>query len=671
MSENRLNLEKSPYLLQHQKNPVHWYAWGEEAFRAANDQNKPIFLSIGYSTCHWCHVMAHESFEDKEVADLLNREFISIKLDREERPDIDEIYMAAVQAMRQRGGWPLSVFLTPDLRPFFGGTYFPKQNFLAILDHLARMWKEDPGKIRESGDSLFQFLKEEKNGPSEPSAVSQDVFGRFYRSSLLSFDSKWGGFGNAPKFPHPMQMMMLLRIHRRTGEARALYMVEHSLERMARGGIYDHLGFGFARYSTDERWLVPHFEKMLYDNALLVTSYLEAYQITKKEMFKRVAQECLDYTLSVMTHPEGGFYSAEDADSEGEEGKFYVWEFEELRSLLSPEEFDLFSQVYQLSPEGNFEGKNILWLSDRYGWEIKDDLILRGASQKLFDLREKRIHPHKDDKILTAWNGLMIRAMALGYQVLGDDKYLRAAQRAAAFLKTRLWPSGQLLARYREGDARFVARLEDYAFLIQALVDLYQCDFNTDMLRWALELQQAQDKKFWDEKNGGYFHTDGTDHHLLVRTKEGMDGALPNANGVSALNLLRLSDLNFDAGLRQRAERTFQAFSKLLMEYSHAFSQMMIALDYYTDSAKEVAVVQGADSVAEGFLKKARLEFLPNQVLAVGPENSDFPELLKGKTLLQGKSAFYICQERSCEAPTPDSEIALQALAPFKQYTID
>ncbi len=670
MSENRLRFEKSPYLLQHQDNPVHWQAWGEEAFKAAREQNKPIFLSIGYSTCHWCHVMEHESFEKQEVAEVLNQNFISIKLDREERPDIDEIYMAAVQGMRQRGGWPLSMFLTPDLKPFYGGTYFPKEHFIALLNQLSKLWRESPEKIRDSGESVVEYLKEQKGAQLEPVGLDEAVFSAFFRNSLVNFDRSWGGFGAAPKFPHAMQLSLLLRIHRRSGDPEALRMVEFTLDKMARGGIYDHLGYGFARYSTDERWLVPHFEKMLYDNALLIVSYLEAYRTDKKTMFRQVARECLDYVLRMMTHPEGGFYSAEDADSEGEEGKFYVWPFEELREDLSQEEFDLVSKVYQVSPQGNFEGTNILWLSPEYGWEAKDLPLLKSARDKLFRLREARVHPHKDDKILTSWNGLMIRAMAMGYQVLGEEKYLQAANRAADFIKGKLYANGQLLARYRDGEGRFPGRLEDYAYLIQALLDLYQCDFNPKTLQWAMELQKLQDEKFLDARTGAYFFTDGSDPSLLVRSQEGMDGALPNANAVSALNLLRLGDLTFEPECRGRAEKIFAAFSRLLAEYPQAFAQMLIAYDYATDVSKELAILEAQDQKAADFLQGFWKEFIPNAVVAKGKDGASFPKLLEGRTAMEKKTTFYICQERTCERPIQNELEALKRIGEIKKYSL-
>ncbi|MCE9624423.1 MAG: thioredoxin domain-containing protein [Deltaproteobacteria bacterium] len=668
---NRLVHEKSPYLLQHKDNPVHWYAWGEEAFRAAKEENKPIFLSIGYSTCHWCHVMEHESFEKEEVAAVLNRDFIPIKVDREERPDVDDIYMSALQAMKQRGGWPLSMFLTPDRKPFYGGTYWPKPVFLNLLGQIEKVWRESAAQVTETGNSIVEFLKLQKSAQAEGVGLSEEVFGQFFRQSLMSFDSRWGGFGGAPKFPHANQLSMLLRIWRRSGEARALEMVKFTLDKMARGGIYDHLGYGFARYSTDERWLIPHFEKMLYDNAQLAVAYLEAYRATQETAFRRVALETLDYVLRVMTHPEGGFYSAEDADSEGEEGKFYVWTFEELSEALSRDELDHFCRVYQVSPGGNFEhGTNNFSLAPEFAWSEKDNPLLKSASEKLFRLREARIHPHKDDKILTAWNGLMIRSMALGHQVSGDKKYLEAAGRAMDFLKRHLAPDGDLLARYRDGEARFAGRLDDYAYLIQGLIDLYQCDFRHEVLNWALILQGRQDAKFWDEEGGGYFFTDGSDASLLVRGKEGMDGAMPNANAVSASNLLRLHDLTLDASYRAKALKTIEAFAPLASEYPTAFGTLLLAYDALTDLSSEVAVVEAAEGEGEIFLHGLREHFYPNVVVASTRGPSNFPPLLQDKMASGGKTTFYVCRNQACEAPLQDAEVALKKLEEFTPYVL-
>ena len=663
-SSNRLRHEKSPYLLQHKDNPVHWFSWGEEAFKAARESGKPIFLSIGYSTCHWCHVMEHESFEKQEVADLLNREFIAIKVDREERPDVDDIYMSAVHAMRQRGGWPLSMFLTPDLKPFYGGTYWPKALFLNILGQVAKVWREQPAQVRETGDSIVDYLKMQKIDDAPEKALDEELFDKFQRQCLLSFDRDWGGFGQAPKFPHAMQLAMLLRIHRRNGDPRALEMVKHSLDKMARGGIYDHLGGGFARYSTDEKWLIPHFEKMLYDNAQLAPVYLETYQVSGDPMFCEVGRETLDYVLRAMSHPEGGFYSAEDADSEGEEGKFYVWTFEELRSLLDPDAFDRVTQVYQVTPGGNFEyGNSVFWLAPEFPWSEKKDPVLAAAMAKLFQVREARIHPHLDDKVLTAWNGMMIRAMALGYQVMGDTKYLDAAHRSADFLRQRLWQKGNLLARYRDGEGRFAARLDDYAYLIQGLIDLYESDFKPESLAWALELQEKQFELFWDKNSGGFFFTDGLDPSLLVRGKEGMDGALPNANAVSAWNLLRLSSLTYEERFHDHARQIFRGFSALLSEYPTAFSTLLIAYDLASASPWEVAIMDSAaDRKASSFLQGLRAAFHPHVSVALGHPGQEFPALLQGKSSIDGGSAFYLCRQKSCNRPRSDPQEALLAL---------
>ncbi|MCC7345043.1 MAG: thioredoxin domain-containing protein [Deltaproteobacteria bacterium] len=669
--ENRLKFEKSPYLLQHKDNPVHWQAWGEEAFRAAREENKPIFLSIGYSTCHWCHVMEHESFEAPEVAEVLNRDFIPIKVDREERPDVDDIYMSALHAMRQRGGWPLSMFLTPELKPFYGGTYWPKPLFLNVLGQVAKVWREAPGQVFETGDSIVDYLKLQKSAQAEGVGLSEDVFGAFFRQSLMSFDPAWGGFGQAPKFPHANQLSMLLRIWRRGGDPHALEMVKFTLDKMARGGIYDHLGYGFARYSTDARWLIPHFEKMLYDNAQLAVAYLEGFRATQEPMFRRVAQETLDYVLRVMTDPEGGFYSAEDADSEGEEGKFYVWTFEELSEVLTRDELDHFCRVYQVAPGGNFEhGTNNLSLAAEFGWAEKDHPLLRSASEKLFQIREARVHPHKDDKILTAWNGLMVRALAMGWQVLGDRRYLDAAHRAAAFLKTKLAPQGDLLARYRDGEGRFAARLDDYAYLIQGLIELYQCDFRPEILSWALDLQRRQDAKFWDAAGGAYFFTDGSDASLLVRGKEGSDGALPNANAVAAANLLRLHDLTLDAAYREKALKTLEVFAPTAAEFPSAFGTLLLAYDYLTDLSSELAVLEGKAGEGAGFFAKLRGGFFPNHVVASAVESADFPPLLQHRKAQGGKTTYYLCRDHACRAPTQDGEEILAQLSECARYDL-
>jgi uncharacterized protein YyaL (SSP411 family) len=541
-------------------------------------------------------------------------------------------------------------------KPFFGGTYWPKENFLHLLQQLQKLWREERAKAEHGANSLVDHLREQKGSSPAPGDLSLDVLRKFYFLSENQFDFQWGGFGGPPKFPHAMQLSMLIRIHRRTGSERALQMTIHTLEMMARGGLFDHLGGGFARYSVDERWHIPHFEKMLYDNALLAVTYLEAYQVTGIEMFQKVVKETLDYVLRVMTHPEGGFYSAEDADSEGEEGKFYVWTLEELKNNLGAEELEHFIRVFNVTPQGNFEhGTNHLNLNLNFGWEEKEDPRLRSAMEKLFAVREKRVHPHKDDKILVAWNGLMIRAMAKGYQVTGEESYLTAAHRAATFLKKNLFRDEVLLARFRDGEARFAARLEDYAFLIEGLIELYQCDFRPEVLTWAAQLQEIQNQLFWDSENGGFFSTDGKDPSLLVRSKEGMDGALPNPNAVSILNLLRLEGLMFEPKYREMAEKIFSVFARIFSEYPHGFAQMAMAFDYYSEGGYEVALVSSRDDPsAKKFVGELHSSFLPNKVLAWGSPGDTQAKLLEGRKMIQDKPTLYLCRQQTCEAPTTD-----------------
>ncbi|MBI2339295.1 MAG: thioredoxin domain-containing protein [Deltaproteobacteria bacterium] len=664
---NRLGREKSPYLLQHKDNPVHWYAWGDEAFKAAREQNKLIFLSIGYSTCHWCHVMEHDSFEKQEVADVLNKNFISIKVDREERPDIDQIYMEAVVGMTGNGGWPMSVFLTPDLKPFYGGTFFWRPQFLQLLAGLQKMWEADPEKIRTSGKEITAYLSDKPKRAVE-GKLDENTLRQAFSLYATSIDGVYGGFGRAPKFPRSTDLSLLLRIHRRTGSPEALAMVETTLDNMARGGIYDHLGGGFHRYSTDAEWLTPHFEKMLYDNALLAWTYLEGYQVTQKPMYAAVARETLDYVLRDMTDPLGGFYSAEDADSEGEEGKFYVWNEGELKKPLTSEEFDLISKVYGVTAGGNFEHQtNILHLLKKYDWSIKDDPSLKSAHQKLFEIREKRIHPHKDDKILTDWNGLMIFALAKGYQVLGDEKYLQAAQKATGFLEKNLYRNGRLLHRFRDGEGRIDGFVSDYAFLIHGLIALFESDFDPKWLSFAQNLQKKQDELFWDRTAGGYFFAAAGKDDLIVRKKEMHDGAYPSGNSVAALNLLRLYGLTFEKDYSDKADAVFTAMAGEVGRYPAGYSMTLIALDYSLDSAKEIAVVGPISDEIRRYLNQA---FLPNKVIAVSSgRNLDIP-LLKGREAIGGKTTFYVCENQVCKLPTNDWEAAKKIISHFKKYDL-
>lgn len=580
---NRLVNEKSPYLLQHQNNPVDWFSWGEEAFEKARRENKPIFLSVGYSTCHWCHVMEHDSFEIQEVADVLNKFFISIKVDREERPDVDALYMEAVQSMTGRGGWPMSVFLTKELKPFFGGTFFWKDQFIALLNQIHQVWSQDPLKLHGAAEELTQYLSAKI--VKAASVLSPQVMESAFEMYQQSFDKYFGGFGAAPKFPRSTDLSFLLRYYHRTQKPEALQMATVTLDKMARGGMYDHLAGGFHRYSTDARWLVPHFEKMLYDNALLAWTYCEAYQVTKKEMYASVAREICDYVLSDMTSPLGGFYSAEDADSEGVEGKYYVWTLAELDSLLTKEEFEKISSVYGISDAGNFHegglGLNILNLQNDYDWSVKNDPLIKSAHEKLLAVRKKRIPPLKDDKVLTAWNGLMIFAMAKAYQVLGDKRYLESAQKAASFIKKYLYQNQTLLRRYREGEARFAGVLEDYAYLIQGVLELYQSDSDSAWHEWAIALQQKQEELFADPA-GGYFTTSLAAHDIIVRKKDAYDGATPSGNSIAALNLLKFYSLSGEKNYFDNYEKLESFISADVNRYPPGHSQFLIANDFKT-----------------------------------------------------------------------------------------
>jgi len=693
---NRLSKEKSPYLLQHQNNPVDWYPWGEEAFEKAKSENKLIFLSIGYSTCHWCHVMEHDSFEHQDVADILNQHFVSIKLDREERPDLDQAYMDAVVALSGRGGWPMSVFLTPDRKPFYGGTFFWRDQFKQMLMQMQLVWKKEPEKIAASGAELVNHLQERKQSTSQGSAPASDaLFNQANEIFQQSFDKAFGGFGSAPKFPRSVDLCFLLRHYRRTGDSHSLQMVEKTLEMMARGGMYDHVGGGFARYSTDNRWLLPHFEKMLYDNALLAWTYLEAYQVTGKETYATIARETLDYILRDMTSGEGGFYSAEDADSEGVEGKFYVWTETELATILTPEEFAKIKNIYGIQTFGNFktfalsegssaevihgnevEHANILHYQPNYGWDDKKDPLVQSALKKLFAIREKRIHPLKDDKVLTSWNGLMIHAMAKAYQVLRDERYLLAAQKAAAFIKSKLWHGKQLQHRYRLGEARFDGCLEDYANLIFGLLTLAESDFDSVWIDWAVELQKIQEEKFADPEGGYYFSSSDT-KDVFVRKKESYDGATPSGNSIALYNLTRLVAITGNAEFKKSQDRMLNWLGGLIGRYPPGFCMALLSLDYLNDKNYEI-VVSGkrGDVETEKVLDYLWKVFLPNKVLLFASDKKQAQPVLAGKEFqgeLQSNSKFkkynrlgstaennkendsavqiYICQGQSCQMP--------------------
>ena len=659
---NRLAKEKSPYLLQHAHNPVDWYPWGEEAFAKAKKENKPIFLSIGYATCHWCHVMERESFESEDVAAVLNEKFVAIKVDREERPDVDQIYMAAVQAMGQHGGWPLSVWLTPDLKPWMGGTYYPKEDkfgrpgFKTLLLKLDEIWRTRRGEIDESAKQIAEHLA--GLGKAEPGAVkADDVLRRGFEQFSRRFEPKHGGFSEAPKFPHSTSIQFLLRKHKRDGSAEALAMAEKSLEGMARGGIYDQLGGGFARYSTDALWLVPHFEKMLYDNALLTTAYLEAFQITKKPLYARIARETLDYVLRDMTSKEGGFFSAEDADSEKIEGKFYVWTPKEVREVLG-DKAEAFMKAFDVTDEGNWEPHEENLPKHKSVLRVMAEGDFAAEKKALFEARAKRVRPLLDDKVLTAWNGLMISAFSLGARVLGDVRYRQAAEKAAGFLLAKHRKDGKLLRTSREGEAKLDGTLADYAYLSSALLDLYETTFDAAYYEEGRRLAEKAVELFWDAAAGGFFVTPAGEAHLLARMREEYEGPMPTANATLALVFLRLFGYTGEAAFRDRAEKTIESFKEQLDQVPSAQPTLLMAVDWLKGPAREI-VVAGPD--ADALLGKVRSLFLPNTVVARADGGAKLP-LLEGKVAVGGKAAAYVCENMACKMPVTDVAALEEAL---------
>ncbi len=680
---NKLIDETSPYLLQHAHNPVDWYPWGPEPLGRAREENKPILLSIGYSACHWCHVMERESFENEEIAGLMNELFVPIKVDREERPDLDDIYMNAVQMMTGSGGWPLTVFLTPDLKPFFGGTYFPpmdhlgRPGFKTVLERISETFREQPDKVAQNAHAVTENLRSMTHIPSSREILSPELIGKAVRDWTQRFDPSEGGFTPAPKFPPSGAIFVLLRYYRAHKDDDALQMALLTLDKMAGGGMYDHLGGGFHRYSTDERWFAPHFEKMLYDNALLTLAYLEAFQVTGNARYAQVARETLEYVLREMQGPEGGYFSSEDADSEGIEGKFYVWSHEELVELLG-EESEVFCRYYGVVPQGNWEGHNILHTPrDLEG--VSRDLnrpadelrgVLEVGRRSLLQVRSKRVRPGLDDKVLTSWNGLMISAMARGFRILGDRRFLDSARRAAKFVLENMSDQGRLLATYRQGRSRFPAYLDDYAFLMSALVELYESDFDIGWLESAAQLAEGLDRLFRDESSGG-FHFTGSDHEqLLVRSKSGFDGAIPSGNAMAALSLLKLSTYSGREDYARRAQETMRAFQVLLERAPSAFAHMLCALDYYIDTPREVAVVGKEDSPeTREALERIWSVFDPRTAVAF--LDPDWPHrqkvedqvpLLKGKEGAEHGPVFYVCEDYACKAPTESLDAVEEAL---------
>ena len=660
---NRLINEKSPYLIQHAYNPINWYPWGEEAFEDAKKEDKPIFLSIGYSTCHWCHVMAHESFEDENVAAILNKFFISIKLDREERPDVDSVYMTVCQALTGSGGWPLTIIMTPDQKPFFAGTYFPKTSrygmpgLIEILESVATQWKNSKEKLINSSDNILKELGKFFVSESNDTKLSEKNLKNGYNQLLKSFDIKYGGFSPAPKFPTPHKLMFLLRYYKMYDETNALEMVETTLGSMYRGGLFDHIGYGFSRYSTDDKYLVPHFEKMLYDNALLVIAYLEAYEITKNPLYKDISIKSLEYVFRELTSNEGGFYCAQDADSEGEEGKYYVFTPDEIKIILGEEDGNYFNEYYDITDEGNFEGKSIPNLIKNSNYNKKDEKI-DVLAQNILDYRNERYSLHKDDKILTSWNGLMIAALSKAYKVLEDEKYLEYAKKAVDFIYNNLVDSkGRLFARYREKEAKYKAILDDYAFLTYGLIELYESSYEILYLKKAIDLTEAMIDLFFDEKNAGFFLYGKDSEKLIARPKELFDGAIPSGNSVAAYNLIRLA--------RITGKSLFEEISKDVLDYiagsiiseeiNHSF--FLIASSFALNKTKELICVIKDESEKEKIKDTlSDMQAFNLTVIIKNEENSsELEELIpytKDYTLKDNKATYYLCEGNSCFPPT-------------------
>jgi uncharacterized protein YyaL (SSP411 family) len=679
---NRLALETSPYLLQHAHNPVNWYPWGDEAFEEARRTGRPVFLSVGYSTCHWCHVMEEESFEDLEIARLLNERYLAIKVDREERPDVDAVYMTATQALTGGGGWPMSVWLDHERRPFFAGTYFPARDgdrgasrgFLTIAAEVADLWSRDPGRVGTAASALTQAVRTAL-GAGEPVPAGAALPGAAAIEKAVAgwaraFDERHGGLRGAPKFPSSLPVRVLLRHHRRTRDPRSLQMAVLTLERMAAGGMHDQLGGGFHRYSTDERWLAPHFEKMLYDNALLAVAYAEAWQATKRPDFARVVRTTLDYLLRDMAAPGGGFFSATDADSEGVEGKYFVWTEKEIRERLGPEA-DRFASFHGVTAEGNFEGENILHVprADEKEWEA-----LAGARAALLEARSRRVPPLRDEKVLAAWNGLAISALAVGGRVLAEPRWVEAARRAAGFVLAEMRRDGRLLRNWTAGRAAPVPGfLEDHAFLVQGLIDLYEATFEVRWLREALDLAEATERLFADRKGGGWFASAEDHERLIAREKPTHDGAEPSGASVAVLNALRLLAFTADDRWRAVAERALRAHAPTLAEHPQALHDMLLAVDFHGDAVREVVLVWPAGEPApEPFLAVLRQTFLPSRALAGAPEGPALAALgqvalvARDKKAAGGRPTAYVCEKGACRLPAIEPEKLRAQVEPVK-----
>ena len=672
---NRLANEKSPYLLQHKNNPVDWYPWSEEAFKRAKTENKPIFLSIGYATCHWCHVMEHESFEDEAIAELMNDAFINIKVDREERPDIDSTYMTVCQMLNGHGGWPLTIVMNAKKEPFFAATYIPKEarfgriGLRQLIPGIKGMWTHEPGRVDKAIEQIKNgFLKSQSFASGEfPGTEAIDYAAE---QLVTQFDPDFGGFGTSPKFPSPHNLMFLMRQWKHTGDGRFLDAVSETLTAMRLGGIWDHVGFGFHRYSTDREWLLPHFEKMLYDQALMMMAYTEAWLITKQPLFKQTVYEIAEYVFRDLQGDEPAFYSAEDADSEGEEGKFYVWETSEVDSILDPEEAEFFKQLFNLKEDGNFAdestreltGTNIPHLEDL----PEDDDQWVSLREKLFSERSKRIRPLLDDKILTDWNALVIAALAKAGAAFGEKKFILKAEQAFKFIDQKLTKDGELLHRYKDEEAVISAFADDYAFMVWAGIELYEATFDSTFLQHAIELNQTMISEFWDSENGAFFFTAHTEEQPLGRQKQLFDGAVPSANSVAMLNLIRLSRFTGDTSLEEKADEMGKFFSTDLIRLGSSITMSMMGLQFLNHDPLEITIAEGENDTSE-MLSELRQAFIPTKILLLRPKNSEDPifnlsPFLKTQVPLENQSSVYICRNYACEEPITELEDLIKAL---------
>lgn len=646
---NRLINEKSPYLLQHAYNPVDWYPWCDDAFEKAKNEDKPVFLSIGYSTCHWCHVMAHESFESKEVADILNKKFISIKVDKEERPDIDSIYMNVCQSLTGSGGWPTTIFMSFDQMPFFAGTYFPTQSryglvgFSDLISNISKQWKDNKDELIQSGHEITKFLEEERTTKSD---LSMDLITGAVNSFKIMFDKKYGGFGSAPKFPTPHNLVFLMNYYEKSKDAFALEMVEKTLTQMYKGGMYDHVGYGFSRYSTDKYFLAPHFEKMLYDNALLIISYIRAFDITKNELYRKVAEETAEYVLRELTHPQGGFYCAQDADSEGVEGKYYVFDYDEIIKLLGEDVGVKFNQYYGITKNGNFEGKSILNLLNQTKFDDEYEQYL----PKVYEYRKNRTKLHLDDKILTSWNGLMISAFAMLYRVLKEEKYLKVAQNACEFIGGNLSEGDTLFVSFRDGKVSKNGFLDDYAFYIFALINMYEVTFDNRYLERAIAYNKVVLNDFHDKNKGGFYLYGQNSEKLILKPKETYDGAIPSGNSVMAYNLIKLAAITKEEYLDRIVSQQLEFMASFAERYQAGYSFYLMALSMHLYPTKEVTCVLKNIEDKEKLIGKLAFD---TSIKILEKETQEYK-------LLNNETTFYVCENRSCKPPTNSLEEVLR-----------